>query len=56
LALFPRHPVLVSGAADLEEVEDVEVVALVDLRQRLFLARMGHVAGAVEENRIDPGK
>ncbi len=50
MALFPRHPVLVSGATNLEEVEDVEVVALVDLRQRLFLARMGNLTGAVKEN------
>jgi hypothetical protein len=34
LALLSRHSVLVSGAADLEQVEDVEVVALVDLEEK----------------------
>ena len=34
LALFSRYSVLVSGAADLEQVKDVEVVALVDLKKK----------------------
>ena len=54
LALLPGHPVLVSGAADPEQVEDVEVVAFVDLRKGLFFSRTSFVAG--NEDGIDSGK
>jgi len=51
LALFSGNPVLVSRSTDLEQVEDVEVVALVYLRQGLLISGMSLVA--TNEHRID---